>query len=211
MKVLVERDAVVRQPQQPGEPALAVLDRLAPDVLAVHLEQVERTEDRAGVGPVAADEVEHGQAVVVADDGLAVDDARADGQRLDRLGDEREAVREVVPVAREKPDAAPAPVRQDPEAVVLDLVNPARARRRLAGRSRQAGFEAGNGLFGAQSAPELTCSGHRGKDKGRRGGVEVSGFKEAQAGNCSIFSGWRDQIEARFCPVSCTPRAVDCS
>ena len=25
------------------------------------------------------------------------------------------------------------------------------------------------------------------------------------------FSGWRDQIEARFCPISCTPRAVDCS
>ncbi len=32
---LVERDAVVRQPQQLGQPALAVLDRLAPDVLAV--------------------------------------------------------------------------------------------------------------------------------------------------------------------------------
>jgi hypothetical protein len=33
---------------------------------------------------------------------------------------------------------------------VLDLVKPARARRRLAGRSRQAGVEAGNGLLGAQ-------------------------------------------------------------
>ena len=33
---------------------------------------------------------------------------------------------------------------------MLDLVKPARARRRLAGRSRQAGVEAGNGLLGAQ-------------------------------------------------------------
>jgi hypothetical protein len=34
----------------PRTPALPILDRLAADVLAVHLEQVERTEDRALVG-----------------------------------------------------------------------------------------------------------------------------------------------------------------
>ena len=63
----------MRQPQQPGQPPFAILDRLAPEVFAVYLEQVERAEDRAGIGSVAADEIEHGQAAVVADDGLAVD------------------------------------------------------------------------------------------------------------------------------------------
>ena len=141
---LVERDAVVRQPQQPGQPALAVLDRLAPDVLAVHLEQVKPAEDCSGVGPVPADEVEHRKPAGIADDGLPVDDAGMDGQSLDRGGDEWETVGEVVAVPAEQADAAPAPVREDAEAVVLDLVNPARARRRLAGRSRQAWFEPGS-------------------------------------------------------------------
>jgi hypothetical protein len=64
---------------------------------------------------------------VVADDRLAVDDARADRQLLDRLSDTRKAIRKVVAIAGEKPNIAPAPMRQDPEAVVLDLVYPARA------------------------------------------------------------------------------------
>ena len=55
LELLVERDAVVWQPQQPGEPPLAVLDRLGPNVLAVHLEQIERTQHGAGVGAMPAD------------------------------------------------------------------------------------------------------------------------------------------------------------
>ena len=108
---LVERHAVVLEPHRAGETPLAVLDRLAVYVLAVHLEEVERAQDRAGVGGVAADEVEDGQALVVADDGLAVNDARPDGQRLDRLRDEREAVRQVVPVASKQADTSAPPMR----------------------------------------------------------------------------------------------------
>jgi hypothetical protein len=90
-----------------------------------------------------ADELEHGQAAVVADDGLAVDNAGADRQGLDGFCDDREKVREVMAVARDQANAPPTPVRQDPKAVVLDFVNPARARWRLAGRSRQAWLKAG--------------------------------------------------------------------
>jgi hypothetical protein len=109
--VLVDRNAVVRQPQQPGQPALSVLDRLAPDVFAVYLEQVERAEDSAGIGGVAADEIEHRQTAVVADNGLAVDDAGPDGQGLDRCRREREAVTEVIAVSGDQPNATAAPVR----------------------------------------------------------------------------------------------------
>ncbi len=107
-EVLVDRDAVVREPQQADEPALAVLDRLAPGVFAVHLEEVERAEHRDRVASVRADELEHGQAVFVADDGLSVDDAGADRQGLYGFRDERETVREVVAVPCEQADAAAA-------------------------------------------------------------------------------------------------------
>ena len=123
-EVLIEGDAVVRQPQQPGQPTFAVLDRLAPDVLAVHLEEIERAQDGAHVGGVAADDVEHGEPIVVADDCLAVDDARSDGQGLDRRRGEREAVRQVVAVSSDQPNAEAAPMRQDAESIVLDFVQP---------------------------------------------------------------------------------------
>src|SRR4029077_20307873 len=116
-------------------------------VLAVHLEQIERTENRAAVGGMAADEIEHGQATVIADDGLTVDDGRSDRQRLDRRCGEREPIGKVMAVARYQPNAVASAVRQDPEAIVLDLVNPARARRRLIGRSRQARIEGGKRLL----------------------------------------------------------------
>jgi hypothetical protein len=105
---------------------------------------------------MAADEIEHGQATVIADDGLTVDDARSDRQRLDRRCGEREPIGKVMAVARYQPNAAASAVRQDPEAIVLDLVNPARARRRLIGRSRQARIEGGKRLLGIQAAPKLT-------------------------------------------------------
>jgi hypothetical protein len=104
---------------------------------------------------VAANEVEHSEPVVVADDGLAVDGARADGQRVDRGRSELETVRRIVAVLRDQADAATAPMRQDPRAIVLDLVNSARVRRRRAGRSRQAWFEGMKGRLRAQPAPEL--------------------------------------------------------
>jgi len=72
---LVQCNAVVPEPQQPGQPVLAVFNRLASYVLAVNLGQIKRAEDRARIASVAADQVEHRKAVVVADDCLAVDDA----------------------------------------------------------------------------------------------------------------------------------------
>jgi hypothetical protein len=201
-KSLVESDAFVWKPQQPRQPALSVLDRLAPDVLAAHLEQVERAENRTGVGGVAADEVEHRKPAVVGDNGLAVDHARLDRQSLDRLGDEREAVRQVVAVAGDQAHAAAAPVRQDPEAVVLDLVNPAGGRRRLAGRARQAWREARKRLLGAHSAPDLIHGrGHRGKDKGRCGGVESAGFPGGESGTVQFSVAGASGGTAAFAAV----------
>jgi hypothetical protein len=48
-----------------------------PEVLAIDHEQVEGADDRVRVAPMRADELEHGQTAVAADDRLAIDHARA--------------------------------------------------------------------------------------------------------------------------------------
>ena len=44
-EMFIDSNAVVGAPQQLTEPALAVRDRIAPNVLALHLEQIERAHD----------------------------------------------------------------------------------------------------------------------------------------------------------------------
>jgi CheY-like chemotaxis protein len=83
-------------------------------------------------------------------------------------GGQREAVREVVAVARDQADAAALPSRHDAEAVVLDLVNPAGAGGRLLRGARQAGLKNGYRPIVVQSASRLTRHGHRCKRKGLR-------------------------------------------
>jgi hypothetical protein len=81
--------------------------------------------------------------ILVDDDRLAVNEARLYWQAFHRLHDAREAVSEVVAVASIESDAVSIPAGQDPEAVVLDLVNPAVAGRRYFGRSGQAWLNGG--------------------------------------------------------------------
>ena len=88
VEVLIEGDAVMRQPRQPSEAALAVFDRLAAHVVAVHFKQNESALNRSAVGAVTADQIEHGKPIVVTAHRLAVDDTRTNGQRLDRLADD---------------------------------------------------------------------------------------------------------------------------
>jgi hypothetical protein len=80
---------------------------------------------------VTPDKIEHRKPVFIADDSLAIDDARAQGQPLDSISGERESIGEVMAVARPQPHATASAVRHDAEAVMLDFVNPARPRRRL--------------------------------------------------------------------------------
>jgi hypothetical protein len=82
--VAAERDAVMWEPQQLDESPLAILNRLAPDILTIHLEQIEGTEDRATVTAAAADEVEHRHPGVVTNDRLRVDHAGFDRKGQDR-------------------------------------------------------------------------------------------------------------------------------
>ena len=86
----------------------------------------------------AAQDVEPGQPALVAADDLAVDQAGAHLEVVHGLDDERKAARPIVAAPRDQPDADRTAPGHEPETVVLDLVDPVRARRRAVGRRREA-------------------------------------------------------------------------
>src|SRR6266566_4266049 len=102
-------------------------------VVAVQLDQVEHVEKGVAVMVSVADTVERGNAVIVTHNGLAVDDAWLGAQPLKRLDDPWEAVGEIVAGTAIKPHPLAILASNDPKAIVLDLVNPQPAGRRLVG------------------------------------------------------------------------------
>src|SRR5262245_64360635 len=65
---------------------LADLKRITPQVVAVQLDEVEGVEEYALVSALVPDEIERGHAVVIAGNGLAIDDAGARAQACQRRG-----------------------------------------------------------------------------------------------------------------------------
>jgi hypothetical protein len=106
-----------------------------------------------------AELLEDGEAALVAAHGLAVDQAGPHLEVVHGLHDEREAVCPVVSVAGDEPDAHGVAPGHHPVAVVLDLMNPVCARRRLVGGRWQARFNEAGG----SSARRRTQRGHGGK------------------------------------------------
>jgi hypothetical protein len=96
LDMLIEPDAGANFGQHARERDLADLKRIAPQVVAVQLDQVERVEKHAAVSAVMTDEIERGDAIVIAGDSFAVDDARARAQAGQRFDDQREATAEVI-------------------------------------------------------------------------------------------------------------------
>ncbi len=165
VEVLVERDARMLVADQLLERIFAVLDRSPAQVFPVDLDEVEGTERGAGPVTIATDQAEDGQTGPVADDGFAVDDAGVHGQARDRLHDERKPVSKVFAVATDQADLVAVTSGDDPETVVLDLVNPVGAPRRRLGETGQAGLEGSD----RQTPPKQT---HNAKDNPRKVAVE---------------------------------------
>jgi len=96
--MLVVGDTRMGVSQELGQRALALFDRRAPQVLAVHFEQIEGAEHGGGVVPVSTDHIEYSEAAVVAYDGLAVDQAGAHRQHCQGGDDLWESVREIIAI-----------------------------------------------------------------------------------------------------------------
>src|SRR6516164_5627665 len=80
-----------------------------------------------------ANEIERGNAVVIAGDSFAVDDAGARPQPGERINDQREAVGEVIARTAVEPHLRASLAGNDAEAVMLNLVQPMAAERQLIG------------------------------------------------------------------------------
>src|SRR5262245_15493345 len=96
LDMLIEPDAEAGLGHDRRERGLADLKRIAPQVVAVQLDEVEGVEEYALVRALVSDEIERGNTVVIAGDGFTVDDAGARAQACQRLDDQREAAGEIV-------------------------------------------------------------------------------------------------------------------
>ena len=132
--VLVEPDAGSGLGQDGSERSLAHLKWVPPQVVTVELDEVEGVEEHALVVPAIADAIEARDAVVAAGDRLAVEDAGARAQAGEALDDEREALGQVIARPAVELDPLVDLASDNPEAVVLDLVQPPPRRKSAAGR-----------------------------------------------------------------------------
>src|SRR5262249_43610536 len=135
--MLIEDDAHMLPLEQFGEQCFAFLDRLAAQIAAVELKQIERAKDGTSECAVAADQIKNGKSVLVTDDSLAINQARANRELANGRSDEGKPRREIVSGAGNQSHTRCTFAGHDAKAVMLDFVNPAGARRRGFGRRGQ--------------------------------------------------------------------------
>ena len=141
LQVLVQAHARPALAQDAGQRRLAHLDRLSAQVVAVQLQQVEGVEERLRLVPPVTEQLEEATP-------LSSQHTTSPSIRQDRTlrwftasTTSGIALRPVVAPAGDQPDAHGVAPGHEPEAVVLDLVNPVGAGRRLVGGGREAGFD----------------------------------------------------------------------
>jgi hypothetical protein len=117
--MLIEPDAGAGLGHDRRERGLADLKRITPQIVAVQLDEVEGVEERAVIMATVANEIERGNAVVIAGDSFAVDDAGARPQLGERINDQREAVGEIIARTTVEPDLRASLPGDDAEASCL--------------------------------------------------------------------------------------------
>ena len=95
--------------------ALRHFQRIAPQVVAVQLDQVEGVEEYAVVSAVVTDKIERGNAVVIAGDRFAVDDAGARAQPGERINDQGKAIGQIIARTAIEPHLRAVLARNDAE------------------------------------------------------------------------------------------------
>jgi len=138
LHVLVESNAWPSLGQDYSKRGLATLQRIRSEIVTVQFDQVEGVQENAFVMVPVANAIEQRDAVVITGNRLPVDDARARAQPGQRLDDQREAVCEVIARAAVEPHLRAVLASYDPKPIVLDLVQPLAARRKVIGFSWEA-------------------------------------------------------------------------
>jgi hypothetical protein len=138
LNMVIEPNAIANTGQDIGKRQPADLQRIATQIVAVQLNQVERVQEHAGVVAAVTDAIEAGHTLIVAGDRLAIDDAGPRAQPSQGLHDQREAAGQVIAGAAVEPNPRAVLTGDDPEAVVFDFMQPQRPGRRMLGFCGQA-------------------------------------------------------------------------
>jgi hypothetical protein len=145
--VLGQPDAVGRLAQDFGQRGAADFAWPIAHVGTVHLDDVERVEERcprtAAPGQCEAQALEIRDAPIITNDAFAVDGGGLDRHREQRLDDRRDLVGPLLAVSSEHAVAVAS--GDETKAVVLDLVDPERAVRHGARERRQARLDEASG------------------------------------------------------------------
>src|SRR6202047_2385915 len=126
--VLIQSQAWSRSREHAGERGLTHVQRVAPQVVAVKFDQVEGPHEHVCVVVPVPDTIEGCDPIVTARHGLPVDDTGLRAQLGQRLDYEGKAVAQIAPRSAVEPHPLACLACDDPEAVMLDFVQP-----RLAG------------------------------------------------------------------------------
>ena len=133
VQVLVEAQPWLGRREHALKGRLPLGQRFAPHVGPVELDQVECPHENAVVSIPSPDQFKTSDPVIAAGDGFAIDNTGPGAQPRKGLGNQGETRRQIV--ARTAVELHPLAIlaRDAPETVVLDLVQPERAARRLRG------------------------------------------------------------------------------
>jgi hypothetical protein len=141
VRVLVDLDPRRRASEEPRQARLALAQRLGAKILTIEFHEVKRLQDGLPHRAMAVQGVKDRHAVFTADHGLAIQGERLRPDLSRRTGDPRIAARPVVAAAGEQTHGLALPPHDQPVAVMLDLVHPIRAGRRLGSAGRDAGVD----------------------------------------------------------------------
>src|ERR1700730_16223858 len=134
IEVLVEPQPWLSTREGALKQRLPLDQRLAPHVGPVELDQVECPHENAVVSIPSPDQLKTGDSVIATGNGFTIDDAGPGAQPRQSFDDQGEALGQIVTRPAVKPHTTSILPCDDPEAVMLDFVQP-----RLAGRWVRAG------------------------------------------------------------------------
>jgi hypothetical protein len=126
VQVLVEVDAQRRSCQQPEKRCLAHSERVAPQIIAVKLDQIKRPREHAFVTVPSPDQFKTGDPVATARDRLPVNDAGPGAQPCEGLDNEWKPVGQIIARPAVELNSRALLAGDYPKAIVLDLMEPNR-------------------------------------------------------------------------------------
>jgi hypothetical protein len=124
LDVVIEPNAMTNPGQDGGQRGLADFERLAAEIVAVELNQIEGVQEHAAIMAPISNVIEARCATLIAGGGLSIDDAGARAQPSQGLHDQRKTICQVVARPAVEPHLGAVLPGDDPKSVMLDFMQP---------------------------------------------------------------------------------------